>query len=63
MASERISIKDTAEILGMSESCVRVRMERNLFQPPIGRCMPSLNGKTTRYLVFRDMLERFISGE
>ena len=62
MANERVSIKDAAEILGMSEACVRVRMERNLFNPPIGRCMPSLNGKSTRYFVFRDMLERYISG-
>lgn len=61
--SERIKLKEAAEILGMSEVCVRIRMERNLFNPPIGRCVPSLSGKSTRYFVFKDMLERYVKGD
>lgn len=61
--NEKVSINETAKILGMSPSCVRIRMERNLFNPPIGRVIPSLSGKGTRYFVYREMLDRYIKGE
>lgn len=58
--SQRVTVKDASIELGMSEMSVRVRMERSLFDPPIGRVQPSLQGKRTIYLIYRDMLDEYI---
>ncbi|MDY2590083.1 MAG: hypothetical protein SOW32_07835 [Agathobacter sp.] len=59
---KRVSIIDASKILGMSQQCVRIRMSRNLFNPPIGRVIPSMSGKSERYFIYEDMLERYVKG-
>ena len=59
---KRVSIIDASKILGMSQQCVRIRMSRNLFNPPIGRVIPSLSGKSERYFIYEDTLERYVKG-
>lgn len=60
---KKVSIADASKILGMNPSCIRIRMSRNLFNPPIGRVIPSLSGKSERYFIYEDMLERYVKGE
>lgn len=62
MERQTLTISETAQILGMSPQGVREHMKRDLFQPPIGKVMPSLQGKQTRYLIFREALNKFIGG-
>lgn len=60
---KRVSIADASKILGMNPNHIRIRMSRNLFDPPIGRVVPSLSGKSERYFIYEDMLERYVKGE
>lgn len=55
---ERISVAETAKLLGMSPQSVRVQMRRGNL--PIGKALPSVSGKGWRYLIFREKLNEFI---
>lgn len=58
--SKRVPVKQAADELGMGLSEVRIRMRRNMFDPPIGRTMKSLSGRQTRYYIYRDMLDNYM---
>lgn len=58
--TERVTVKEAARILGMSEMAVRIRMERGLL--PIGDVFPSLQGKRSSYFIYRSRLEAYIKG-
>lgn len=62
MNKETISLAEAAELLGMSKQGVRELMKRKIID--IGVVFPSLStGKTNRYLISREKLERFLKGE
>lgn len=56
--SEKISVKEAAEILGMSQQGVREHMKRNLFPVPIGY-VTNPNGRY-QYHIYKNMLNRHI---
>lgn len=57
--SNRVTIKEAAVELGMSEQGVRECMKRNLID--IGVVMPALNGsKQLSYHIYRDKLNRHL---
>lgn len=60
---KKVPMADASKILGMNPNCIRIRMSRGLFDPPIGRVVPSLSGKSERYFIYSDMLERYVKGE
>lgn len=59
--SERVSIKEAAEILGMSQQGVREHMKRNLFSVPIGY-VTNPNGRN-QYHIYRNMLDKHIGAK
>ena len=56
---ERVSVKDAARILGLSEDYVRYALRRG--ELPIGR---AIKGKRRHYiyLIYRELLEKEIRG-
>ena len=63
MEGKKVKMSDASRILGMNPNCIRIRMSRNLFDPPIGRVIKSLSGKSERYFIYEDMLNKYIKGE
>lgn len=62
MERETLSLAEAAELLGMSKQGVRELMKRKIID--IGVVFPSIStGKTNRYLISREKLERFLKGE
>lgn len=62
MERETVSLAEAAELLGMSKQGVRELMKRKIID--IGVVFPSIStGKTNRYLISREKLERFLKGE
>jgi len=59
--SERVTVKEAAQILGMSMQGVREHMKRNLFPVPIGYVTKI--GKTYQYHIYRNMLNKHIGAE
>lgn len=60
-ASERVSIKEAAQILGMSQQGIREHMKRNLFPVPIGYVTRLEN--RYQYHIYRNMLNKHIGAE
>lgn len=56
--SERVSVKEAAGILGMSQQGVREHMKRNLFPAPIGY-VTKVSGRL-QYHIYRNMLNKHI---
>ena len=56
--NERITVKDAAGILGMSQQGLREHMKRNLFPVPIGY-VTQQSGRM-QYHIYRDMLNKHI---
>lgn len=56
---ERVSVKDAARILGLSEDYVRYALRRG--ELPIGRAIKG-KGRHYIYLIYRDLLEREVKG-
>lgn len=57
--SERVKVKEAAEILGMSQQGVREHMKRNLFPNPIGYVTKESNGRL-QYHIYKEMLNKHI---
>ena len=59
--SERVSVAEAAEILGMAVPTVRYFMWKNRFNPPIGYVMKP-NGDRGRktFYIYRDMLNKYV---
>lgn len=55
--SERVSVKEAAERLGMSQQGVREHMKRNLFKIPIGEVTQVTKGRY-QYHIYKNMLDR-----
>lgn len=62
MVSERIPVAKAAKMLGLSPQGVREHMKKNLFKPPIGHVIPKTE-KKYEYLIYRDMLMRYMGKE
>lgn len=60
--SERIPVREAAEILGMSQQGVREHMKKGLFASPIGYVI-SASEKKKEYYIYKDMLNRYIGKE
>lgn len=58
----RVSVKEAAEMLGMSAQGVKEHMKRDLFNPSIGY-VTQLSPNRKQYHIYRDMLERHIAGK
>lgn len=56
--SEKVTVKEAAEILGMSQQGVREHMKRNLFPVPIGY-VTNPNGRL-QYHIYRTMLDKHL---
>ena len=56
--SEKVSVKEAAEILGMSQQGVREHMKKNLFPVPIGY-VTNPNGRY-QYHIYKNMLNKHI---
>lgn len=56
---ERVSVKDAAQLLGLSEDYVRYALRRG--ELPIGRAIKG-KGKHYIYLIYRDLLEKEVRG-
>lgn len=59
--SERVTIKEAAQILGMSQQGVREHMKKNLFKPAIGYVTKP--GNRLQYHIYRSMLNKHIGIE
>lgn len=59
--SERVPVAKAAKMLGMSIQGVRMHMQKNLFDPPIGHVTRPNNNY--QYLIYRDMLMRYMGKE
>jgi len=57
MASERVTVREAASILGMTEDYVRYQMRRGTL--PIGIAVKG-KGNSFRYLIFKRKLDEFI---
>lgn len=57
--SERVPLKEAAELLGMSQQGVREHMKRDLFKIPIGE-VTQVTSKRYQYHIYRDMLNRHL---
>ena len=55
--SERITVKEAAKVLGMTEDYVRYQMRKGTL--PIGTAVKG-KGKGYRYLIFKRKLDEFI---
>lgn len=53
-----VSVQQAAKELHMNPMAVRVRMERGLL--PIGEVFPSIQGKQSRFYIYRDRLDKFL---
>lgn len=60
--SERVTVKEAAERLGMSQQGVREHMKRNLFKVPIGEVTQVTKGRY-QYHIYRSMLNRHLGIE
>ncbi len=58
MECQRVSVKDASAILGLKEQGLRVHMQQNVFEIPIGYM--TSNGRIYNYQIYRPMLERLI---
>lgn len=58
MDTQRISIKEAGQILGMGQDTVRLMMRAGVL--PIGVCMKARSGKQYRCYVYKGMLEEFL---
>lgn len=58
---ERVTVKEAARILGMSQQGVREHMKRNLFPVPIGYVTKV--GENHQYHIYRKMLNKHIGIE
>ena len=56
--SEKVSVKEAAEILGLSQQGIREHMKRNLFPVPIGY-VTNPNGRY-QYHIYKNMLNKHI---
>ncbi|MCM1026497.1 MAG: hypothetical protein NC432_08660 [Roseburia sp.] len=56
--TERVSVMQAAEELGVSPQAVRVQMERGLLD--IGVVLPSLQGDRKQYWIYREKLNRLL---
>lgn len=56
---ERVSVRDAARLLGLSEDYVRYALRRG--ELPIGRAIKG-KGKHYIYLIYRDLLEKEVRG-
>jgi hypothetical protein len=56
---ERVSVRDAARMLGLSEDYVRYALRRG--ELPIGRAIKG-KGKHYIYLIYRDLLEKEVRG-
>ena len=56
-SSERITVKEAAKVLGMTEDYVRYQMRKGTL--PIGTAIKG-KGKAYRYLIFKRKLDEFI---
>ncbi len=56
--SERVSVGEAAQILGMSKQGLREHMKRELFPVPIGYV--TKQGGRYQYHIYRSMLEKHI---
>lgn len=58
--SERVTVKQAAKELGLAPQGVREYMKRGLID--IGDVLPAIqgDGKTKRYLIYRDKLDRYL---
>lgn len=52
---ERITVKETAKMLGISQQAVRILMEQHVLEIGIVVC-----GKRKRYLIFKEKLDETI---
>ncbi len=57
--SERVTVEEAAEILGMSKQGVREHMKRNLFPDPIGYVTRVSEGRY-QYHIYRNLLNKHI---
>lgn len=55
--SERVTVKEAASLLGVSEQCVREGMKRKSLD--IGTVIPT-SGTKLNYLIFREKLDALI---
>lgn len=60
--SERVSVKEAAARLGMSQQGVREHMKRNLFKIPIGEVTQVTKGRY-QYHIYKTMLDRHMGIE
>ena len=60
--SERVSVKEAAARLGMSQQGVREHMKRNLFKIPIGEVTQVTKGRC-QYHIYKTMLDRHMGIE
>ena len=60
--SERVKLKDAAQMLGMSPQGVREHMKRNLFSVPIGYVTQISKGRY-QYHIYKDMLYKHLGKE
>lgn len=62
MENDRISVKEAAAILGMSEQGIKEHMKNNLFDPPIGH-VTQISKSRKQYHIYKEMLEQYKSGK
>lgn len=59
LVSERVSVKEAAARLGMSQQGVREHMKRNLFKVPIGEVTQVSKGRR-QYHIYKNMLDKHL---
>lgn len=55
---ERISIKEAAKVLGMAPETIRWLMQTGHLN--IGDVFPSRSGKTHRFVIYRELVQRHV---
>ena len=63
MESQIVRISEASKILGESPNTIRIRMERNSYNPPIGYCVPSVRGDRINHKIYRPMLNKYLGIE
>ena len=61
MGKVTMTVREAAELLGMSPQGVRVNLQKGIL--PIGYAIPSTTGNGWRYLIFKDKMEKFIGAK
>lgn len=61
MDKETLTVKETAQMLGMSEQGVRIGIQRKIL--PIGYALPSIRGNEIRYLIPKKMVFKYLGIE